>query len=66
MMPFCEYHRCKKVAENKTELLRKWDSYDFRTASNHTQDIWLCSKHLKKINKLLGIQSKDTDNDTTK
>lgn len=59
MMPFCEYHRCKKGAYKQAKLLRMWDSYNFRTASNHTQQIWLCKKHLKKINKLLGIEASD-------
>lgn len=56
MMPFCEYHKCKKIAEAKPRLLRMWDSYHFRDSPNHTQEIWLCRKHLAKINKLLGLE----------
>lgn len=57
MMPYCEYHKCKRVAEKEARLLRMWESYDFRKNPNHTQQIWLCGKHLKKINKLLGIST---------
>lgn len=56
MMPYCEYHKCKRVATTEARLLRMWDSYHHRDASNHTQRIWLCDKHLAKINKLLGIE----------
>lgn len=56
MMPYCEYHKCKKVAEDRCKLLRMWDSYDFRTRPTHTQAIWLCAKHLKKINEILEIE----------
>lgn len=61
MMPYCEYHKCKTVAEAKPRLLRMWDSYDKLRNSNHTQEIWLCKKHLKKINKLLAIKEKPND-----
>ena len=65
MMPYCEYHRCKKVADTtEMGLLRKWESYHFRDNSNHTQDIALCKKHLKKINKLLQVRElKESTND---
>lgn len=59
MMPFCEYYKCKRVADDKPELLRKWDSYHFRDRPTHTQEIWLCEKHLSKINKLLGLATAD-------
>ena len=58
MMPFCEYRKCDRVSENPSRLLRMWSSYDSRTAPNHTQEIWLCKKHLKKINKLLNVATK--------
>jgi len=54
MMPTCEYRKCKRVAEKTCGLLRKWDSYDQHHTS-HTQEIWLCKKHLKKISKLLDL-----------
>lgn len=57
MMPYCEYRKCKSVAEGKPRILRMWDSYHHRNNSNHTQEIWLCNKHLAKINKLLGIET---------
>lgn len=61
MMPFCEYYKCKKVAKHlHTGILRKWESYDFRLRANHVQDIALCEKHFKKINKILQIR-KDMD-----
>ncbi len=57
MMPYCEYHKCNKVAENnKIGLLRTWDTYDFRERPGHTQGIWLCKKHIKKLCKQLGIK----------
>lgn len=56
MMPLCEYKGCNRVVDTtESELLRKWESYDFRTASNHIQEICLCEKHRKKIYKLLGV-----------
>ena len=56
-MPFCEYNKCNNVAKtDKIGLLRTWDSYHFRTASNHTQGIWLCTKHVKKLQKLLNVE----------
>jgi hypothetical protein len=55
MMPYCEYYKCKKVAEDKPMLLRMWDSYHHIKNPTHVQKIWLCHKHLKKINKLLGL-----------
>ena len=61
MMPYCEYHKCKSVAESKCGLLRKWDSYSNQN-NRHHQDIWLCKKHLKKINKLLEVA--EVSNDT--
>ncbi len=56
MMPYCEYRKCKRVAEGKPRILRMWSSYHFRDNSNHTQEISLCNKHLDKINKALCIK----------
>jgi hypothetical protein len=62
MMPNCEHHKCKKVAEEKSQILRMWDSYSVRNM-NHHQPIWLCAKHLKKINKLLEIATQSDSKD---
>lgn len=59
MMPFCEYKKCSRVAEGKPGLLRTWDTYHHRDNPNHTQEIWLCNKHLAKINKLLNLKEKE-------
>jgi hypothetical protein len=59
MMPYCEYRKCSRVAEQRARLLRMWDSYD-RNHTSHTQGIWLCKKHLEKINKLLNIEDAPT------
>lgn len=57
-MPYCEYDKCKRVADvTQCGLLRKWSSWHFRDFPTHTQDIALCDKHLKKINKLLHVRS---------
>lgn len=62
MMPFCEYHRCNNVADtDKTGLLRTWDSYHFRDNPTHTQGIWLCKKHLKKIRKQLSLEEQPNE-----
>ena len=58
MMPYCEYHKCKKVAVDSPRLLRMWSSYSVYNMSHH-QEIWLCAKHLKKINKLLDVSVED-------
>ena len=55
MMPYCEYRKCKRVAAKTIRLLRMWDSYD-RNHTSHTQEIWLCGKHIKKISKLLNVK----------
>ena len=61
MMPFCEYRKCKRVADKEIRLLRMWSSYDFRKSPNHTQAIWLCAKHHKKISKALNVDELDAD-----
>lgn len=55
MMPYCEYRKCKRVADGKVRLLKMWDSYD-RNHTSHTQVIYMCEKHIAKINKLLCIE----------
>lgn len=54
MMPYCEYRKCKRVANGKARLLRMWDSYDAQHQS-HAQVIYLCNKHRAKIHKLLQV-----------
>ncbi len=61
-MPYCEYRKCKKVAGDKIRLLRMWGSYD-RHNTNHTQAIWLCDKHHKKIAKMLSVEPKPPRNE---
>lgn len=56
MMPFCEYRKCKKVAAKTSRLLRKWGDYDNKDGRNRHQEVWLCDKHLKKVNKILLIE----------
>lgn len=63
MMPYCEHYKCKRVASNTTGILRKWSSYDVYNPS-HTQQIWLCKKHVKKINKLLQLATHTTKEDS--
>ncbi len=55
MMPYCEYRKCKRVADKSARVLRMWDSYDAHHQT-HTQVIYLCKKHLAKIHKLLQIE----------
>jgi len=59
MMPTCQYKKCSKVAyQEHTHLLEKWSTYDFRTSPSHVQAIWLCNKHIKKINNILQLEEK--------
>ena len=57
MMPFCEYRKCKRVADDTPTLLRQWSSFS-QENQNHHQEIWLCNKHIAKINELLGLRPK--------
>lgn len=60
MMPFCQYHKCKRVADtDKIGLLETWDTYHFRNNPTHTQGVWLCKKHVKKVKKLLGVEMQE-------
>jgi len=53
MMQECEYRKCAKAGNNKSRLLRTWDSFDHIKNPSHHQNIWLCDKHLAKIDELL-------------
>ncbi len=44
MMPFCQYKRCKSVADEKLGVIKEHE---------HP---YLCHKHIKKILKLLNIE----------
>jgi len=44
MMPYCQYKRCKQVADTKLGVIKDYE---------HP---YLCTKHFKKVLKLLNIQ----------
>lgn len=47
MMPYCQYRRCKRVAEEKFGVVKEY---------HHP---YLCLPHLKRVLKMLGIDYKE-------